>query len=128
MLFASKQNDDKSPSAVEKTRSADRYDCIARISINGFEGEALLRNISMAGFCLESRTYAAITVGEHYIMQIKPEPISNIQPFDLEIEVRWIKSTETKFSAGFLIVKSPADRSLERYISYVKTQSNKPGV
>ena len=78
---------------------------------------------------MESKTYAAITAGEHYNMQIKPEAASNLPPFDwkggerhLEVEVRWIQSTETGFNSGFLIVRHPPNRSLEQYIDYTKTR------
>jgi hypothetical protein len=100
-----------------------RYASIARVCINGFEGEAILKNISTGGFRMESRTYAAIGVGDHYTMQIKPETVSNLHPFELEVEVRWIQSTETRFNSGFLVLKPPADRSFERYVDYIKTRN-----
>ncbi|MDR3193049.1 MAG: hypothetical protein LBT87_08295, partial [Treponema sp.] len=57
----------KSKKRVEKAQGQSprptRYNCIVRVGINGFEGEALLKNISSGGFLMESRTYAAITVG-----------------------------------------------------------------
>jgi hypothetical protein len=92
---------------------------VARVAINGFEGAAILRNISIGGFCMESRTYAAITVGEIYKMNIQPESGSQVNSFDLEVEVRWVRSTETRFSAGLSIAKPPLDRSLARYIDYI---------
>jgi hypothetical protein len=97
-----------------------RYASIARVSINGFEGEAALRNVSNSGFRMESRTYAAITVGEHYTMWIKPESASGLTPFELEVEVRWVQSTESKFASGFLILNHPADGSVDRYVNYIK--------
>jgi hypothetical protein len=97
-----------------------RYSTIARVSINGFEGEAALRNINEGGFRLESKTYAAITPGERYIMWISPEKSAEISRFELEVEGRWIRSTEHSFNAGFLIVASPADRSMERYMNHIK--------
>jgi hypothetical protein len=97
-----------------------RYRTVARVRINGFEGEAVLRNINEGGFCMESRTYAAISPGEHYIMLICPEKSAEIPCFELEVEGRWIRSTEKTFSAGFLIVKSPVDHSMERYMNHLK--------
>jgi hypothetical protein len=120
MIFATKQKTN-TPVPDESPR-APRYSSVARVCINGFEGEAVLRNISTGGFRLESRTYAAITVGEHYVMQIKPETASKLPPFELEVEVRWIQSTETNFTSGFLIVRPPSGRSLENYIEYIKTR------
>jgi hypothetical protein len=98
-----------------------RYDCVARVGINGFEGEAALRNISEGGFLMESKTYAAIGVGERYTMRIKPEAESGIDPFELSVEVRWIRSAETKFSSGFLILDNPVGRSFQQYIEHIKT-------
>jgi hypothetical protein len=116
MLFA--KNKEKVEAAKLPRRP--RYRCVARVGINGFEGEAVLKNINLGGFLMESRTYAAIAVGEHYTMQIKPEDASRLKPFELEVEVRWIQSAETKFSAGFLVVKFPVDRSFEKYVDYIK--------
>jgi hypothetical protein len=121
MIFKDKQKIDK-PSPKENPRPP-RYTSIARVGINGFEGEAVLRNVSTGGFRMESRTYAAIGLGEHYVMQIKPEAVSDLRPFELEVEVRWIQSTETSFNAGFLVTKPPADRSFEKYIDYIKTRN-----
>jgi hypothetical protein len=122
MFFKNKQKNN-TPSS-EKSFRVPRYNCVAKIEINGFEGEAVLTNINQAGFCMESRTYAAMLLGEHYIMRIKPEPAAKIPPFDLEVEVRWVQSSENKFNSGFRIVKAPVDRSFEKYIDYIKTLSN----
>jgi hypothetical protein len=121
MIFTGKKKADK-PVLKENPRPP-RYASIARVGINGFEGEAVLRNISSGGFRMESKTYAAIRVGDHYTMQIRPEAASNLHPFELEVEVRWIQSTETKFCAGFLITSPPVDRSFEKYLDYIKTKN-----
>jgi hypothetical protein len=97
-----------------------RYDCVASVGINGFEGEAILSNMSSDGYCMESRTYAALAPREHHVMRIQPEESSNLRAFEVEVEVRWIKSTETRFKAGFLIIRRPSDRSFEKYLEYVK--------
>jgi hypothetical protein len=105
-----------------KPREA-RLACVAFVSINGFEGEAILSNINTSGYRMESRTYAALTPGEHHIIQIKPEASSNLQPFEMEVEVRWIKSAEIRFSAGFLIIRRPINRSFEKYLEYARSRS-----
>jgi hypothetical protein len=97
---------------------------VARIRINGFEGEAVLRNINSGGFRMESRTYAAITVGERYGMKIIPESASNISPFDLEIEARWVQNTEKSFSAGLRVASPSANKIFDKYVNYVKTHSS----
>jgi hypothetical protein len=121
MLFL--KNRETAQVAEEKVPRPPRYACVVRVGINGFEGEAVLRNISSGGFLMESRTYAAITVGDHYTIRIKPEAASGMALFELEVEVRWIQSTETRFSAGFLVMKHPADKSFDNYLDYVKTQN-----
>jgi hypothetical protein len=72
---------------------------------------------------MESRTYAAITVGEHYMMQIKPDPVSKLPPIDLEVEVRWIQSTEISFSCGLLIVNQLSVQAYVKYMDFIKNQS-----
>jgi hypothetical protein len=119
MLFKAKNEENPSRFSPNENPRPPRYTSVAHLGINEFEGEAVLRNISTGGFRMESKTYAAITVGEQYVIQIKPEAASGLRPFDLEVEVRWIKSTETSFSAGFRVIKSPSDRSYEKYIAYI---------
>ncbi|MDR2629342.1 MAG: PilZ domain-containing protein [Spirochaetaceae bacterium] len=122
MLFI-KKNQAEDQNLGNLALRAPRYNSVAHIMINGFDGKALLRNISQSGFRMESRTYAALTPGEYYTMRLLPEESSHIKPFEVTVEVRWIQSTETKFSAGFLISKLPADRSFEKYINYIKERS-----
>jgi hypothetical protein len=55
-------------------------------------------------------------------MQIIPEEISGTGSFELEVEVRWTRSTEFLFAAGFAIVKPPKDTALQRYVDYLKKQ------
>jgi hypothetical protein len=122
MLFGKKQVSESQPDSADNRR-APRYSSLAQVRINGFEGQALLRNINQGGFCMESRTYAAITLGDHYNMEIIPEPSLNIRPFKLDVEVRWVRSTEKSFNSGFLILTPPADRSLERYVAKIISQN-----
>jgi hypothetical protein len=100
-----------------------RYNCVAFVSVNGFEGEAILNNINTGGYRMESRTYASLVPGDHHTMRIRPDDNSGIKSFEVQVEVRWIKSTETRFSAGFLIIQRPADRSFEKYIDYIRPQA-----
>jgi hypothetical protein len=121
MLFAKKKKTTGEDQAQIPRTS--RYDCVVKVGINGFEGEAVLKNISRGGFLMESKTYAALTVEERYTMQIKPEAISGVRSFSLEVEVRWIQSSETKFKAGFLVVSPPVDGYFEKYLDYIKIRN-----
>jgi hypothetical protein len=127
MLFKKKKNEITKDSSKAPPPRAPRYSSIAHVRINGFDGKAALRNISTGGFCMESRTYAAIQIGECYRMWIQPEISANIKAFELEVEVRWVQSSETNFTAGFLIVSAPPNSPYEKYIDHVKTTLSAPG-
>jgi hypothetical protein len=121
MLFMkSKEKIEKAP---KQNYRPPRYSCIVRVGINGFEGEARLKNISSGGFLMESRTYVAITAGDRYTMQIRPEADSGLKLFELAVEVRWIQSSEVKFSVGFLVIQPPSNRSFEKYFDHVKNKN-----
>jgi hypothetical protein len=117
MFFKTKQK----RSFLNENPRDPRYTCIARVNINGFEGEAVLRNINHGGFCMESRTYAALMMNEYYLFRIKPEASAAMSAFELTVETRWVKSTETNFNAGFLISQYPSDGSFDRYVEYIKS-------
>jgi hypothetical protein len=102
---------------------APRYSTTANISINGFEGRAILRNVSNSGFCMVSRTYAALTPGMTYTIWLAPETDSNINPVELTVMARWIRSTESDFTVGFSVLKFPTDRSFEKYINYIRIRN-----
>jgi hypothetical protein len=122
MLFKSQTKTSQvSPEAAPRPP---RYTSLARISMNGFEGEAVLRNVSIGGFRMESKTYVTITVGDRYAIVIKPENASRLQAFEMEVEVRWVKSSETSFNCGFSITKPPDGRSLEKYIDYIRIKNS----
>jgi hypothetical protein len=101
---------------------APRYSCLARIEINSFDGQAVLKNVSVGGFRMESRTYAALEVEKRYQIWITPEADAGIPRFELEVEVRWILNSAAKFAAG-LLVTSLAARPMEKYIEYLKLHS-----
>jgi hypothetical protein len=118
MWFKTKKKVEKEP--LDSSPRAPRYNSVARVRINGFEGEAVLRNVSIGGFRMESRTYAAIQVGERYTIRIQPEHSPNAGAFELEVEVRWVQSSETSFSSGFLIVSVPVNAYYVKYIDSIK--------
>jgi hypothetical protein len=112
---------DGCPAGVEKRRAV-RYTSLAGIRINGFEGHAVLRDMSSGGFRMASKTFVAIMPKEQYTMQIIPEETSGVVPFEMEVEVRWTRSAEFLFAAGFAIIKPSKDTNLQRYVDYLKRQ------
>ncbi|GHV55438.1 hypothetical protein AGMMS49579_18310 [Spirochaetia bacterium] len=121
MLFWKKKKTPpvESFAGAEKRRAA-RYTTIAGIRINGMEGDAVVRDINKGGFRIASRTFVAINPQEQYAMQIIPDTASGVGPFELHVEVRWIRHTESLFAAGFVIVSPPMNESLQRYVNYLK--------
>ncbi|MDR1024617.1 MAG: PilZ domain-containing protein [Treponema sp.] len=98
---------------------APRYDNLALVSIDGYEGVAVLRNISQSGFRLESKTFVDMESGSVHTMQINPEASSGLKPFEIKVEVRWIQITQEKFSMGLMIIQGES-RVLHRYIEFLK--------
>lgn len=94
-----------------------RYESFAYISIHGFEGQALIRNVSSGGFCMASKTYVTISRGEHRQMRIVPEPEAHIPVIDLEVEVRWTRISAKIFAAGFQIQRGSP--SFNAYLTYL---------
>jgi hypothetical protein len=119
--FKSKKKDTASDNQAVVTR-APRYDTLALVSINGFEGVAVLRNVSQSGFRMESKTFVEMESGSVHTMQINPEPLSGLRSFEIKVEVRWIQSALEKFSAGFMILQGES-RTLQRYIEFLRDGS-----
>jgi hypothetical protein len=125
LLFKKKTKPDDDRSSSGPSPRQPRYDCIAIVKINGFEGQAVLRNISIGGFRMESRTFAAMELGEQYSMQIVPDAETGLNPFEVKVEVRWIKSDVTSFNVGFLIVNPASDRLITKYIDFLKQRGGR---
>ena len=105
---------------AEHKREA-RHESMAHIRIQGFDGYALIRNINNGGFCMASKTYVTINRSERHKMSIVPEAEAHVPGIELEVEVRWTRTTEKLFAAGFLITQS--NSALRAYITYLeKTQ------
>jgi hypothetical protein len=107
----------KTPSA--ENRKYPRYRSLASLSINGYEGRAILKDISTGGFSMQSRTFVSLTPGTEYAMRISSEN-QHIDPFELVGSVCWVRSDVSRFEAGFVIVKSPPGTTLGEYINYLK--------
>jgi hypothetical protein len=104
-----------------------RHESMAHIRIHGFDGYALLRNIHNGGFCIASKTYVSINRNEIHKMSIIPEAEAHIPGIELEVDVRWTRTSEAKFAAGFQIIQSNA--SLRAYLAYLEKmhKTDSPG-
>jgi hypothetical protein len=97
-----------------------RYNSAAHVCVDGFDGEAFLQNVSSSGFRMESSAYTAIDLGKRYTIYLSPETAANLKPFEVEVEVRWVRNAGSNFSAGFSISTHAANRVLKKYIAYVR--------
>jgi hypothetical protein len=123
MLFLkSKKTSAAEPSTSNIANREPRYGSIALVSVNGYEGMAVLRNVSQSGFRLESKTFVEMELGSIFTMKITPETSSGIKQFEVEVETRWILCTQEKFSAGFLVVQG-GNRSFQKYVDFHKSNS-----
>ncbi|MDR2020073.1 MAG: PilZ domain-containing protein [Treponema sp.] len=109
---------------VNKRRSARYYSlAAARIpSVSG--GEALLKDLSVTGGCIEYTMFADVQTGMQYKLEVVPEAASNVESFDLTIEVRWIHSEGYACSIGFAILASPKGKLFQRYVDYLAWRSS----
>ena len=69
--------------------------------------DALLKNLSSSGLCIESSNLMDVLPKERYSIDIVPEKESNIDQFSLEIETRWVKTKMKSSESGFVIVIPP---------------------
>ena len=96
-----------------------RYASLALVRINGFEGYAVLKNVSAGGFRMESKTFVDMEAGNACSIQITPEAEAGINPFDFEVRVQWVQSFAEKFAAGFHVVHGNT-RPLEEYVAFLQ--------
>jgi hypothetical protein len=118
LFFTKKKNYDLGTSKT--TSRPPRYTSLALVNINGYEGQAVLRNVSVGGFCMESKTFADMDVGAVYAIHIAPEKSADINGIELKVETRWIRSSPEKFAVGFQVVQGGGNHMFEKYVDYLK--------
>jgi hypothetical protein len=127
LFFKSKKDREKEAGdSAQPAARAPRYECISMVSINGYEGMAVLRNVSQTGFRMESKTFVEITVGGEYVMRLSPEAAAGMDHFDVKVEVRWAQSLPDKFAVGFLITQT-GNRAFQKYVEFLKAHAQKSG-
>jgi hypothetical protein len=126
MFLKKKQKELGDQLAVFREREAPRYVTNGSILIAGYEGEGLLKNISVTGCCLESVTYIAIVPDKVYQVTIVPAANIKLTPFTLNMIVTWTKSSEMSFETGFSIENDQKNTQMERYVELLQMQGVKP--
>lgn len=106
-------------------RKNDRYPSIARVRLpEVFEGEAVLKDISITGCCIECTVYAGVEPGAEHRIEVLPEAVSHIGKFDLLVEVRWIRPVGYSCDIGFSVLESPKGKLFQRYVDYLNWRSS----
>jgi hypothetical protein len=104
-----------------------RYRTLARARVLGIEGiaggEALLKDLSITGCCVESTSYPEIKLDTRYKIEVMPEAASNIGDFELLTESKWLHTGSYSCEIGFAILESPKGRSFQRYVDYLSWRS-----
>jgi hypothetical protein len=103
----------------EKRKSA-RYPALARALITDiFDGEALLKDLSITGCCVEYTMFVEVRPDTQYTLKVIPDSLAQITPFELQVESRWVRSGGYSCEIGFAIVVSPKGRDFQRYVDYL---------
>ncbi len=106
-------------------RKHPRFPAHARVRIPKlFNGEVLLKDISITGCGIASAVPLNIKQGDRFSMEIICEPASRIGNFDLQVEAMWIRKKDNTCEAGFSIVASPTGKQFEHYVDYLSFRSN----
>jgi hypothetical protein len=93
---------------------------MAHAQISGIlEGKCFLRNISITGCCVECTGGAEIQPNARYELKIKPEGVSHVGSFQLEVECKWVRSDNYVAELGFAITGSPKGKKFQRYVDYL---------
>ena len=127
MLFRKKKKDVLSDQqAVYRKRGAPRYLLNAGITVEGFEGEGSVKNISISGCCMESSTYVAIKPDEVYKIIINPDSGENMKPFSYKVRATWTKSSEALFQAGFTLENPQDNAQMKQYVEILNSNGSEP--
>ena len=101
-------------------RDNERYTSHARVRMPGIlEGDALLRDFSISGCCIESTIRIDVTLHKTYTLEIIPEKASDVKKFAISAEVRWIRTVDYTFYVGFFIAVSPKGKLFQHFVDYI---------
>jgi hypothetical protein len=101
-----------------------RYPSIAHARIPEiFQGEGLLKDLSVTGCCIEYTVYTDVKCNTPYTIEIIPEKAAKIGKFELTAECRWIHAGGYSCDIGFAITASPKGKLFQRYVDYLTWRS-----
>ncbi|MDR2079155.1 MAG: PilZ domain-containing protein [Treponema sp.] len=105
-------------------RKSIRYPTLARALVpEVFDGEALLKDLSITGCCVEYTMCVDVKLNVQYKLQVIPDSAAKIAPFELQVESRWVRTGGYSCEIGFAITVSPKGRDFQRYVDYLAWRS-----
>ena len=96
------------------------FELDAGVTIEGFDGEGQLGNISVSGCSLKSVTYINITPNEIYTLKIIPGREDKMMPFSARMKLNWTKCSEAVFQAGFSLLEGESNTMLVNYTEVLR--------
>ena len=131
MFFKKKKEEVADQHALYQQRGSPRwgsaqFELNAGITIDGYDGEGQLGNVSITGCNMKSVTYVNMTPGETYQATIIPGEEDKITPLRLRFKLSWTKSSETIFYAGFALEKGEDDTQLKNYVESLRSRGVMP--
>ncbi|MDR2900345.1 MAG: PilZ domain-containing protein [Treponema sp.] len=110
---------------INDKRKHPRYPAQARVRIpEVFDGEALLKDISITGCGIESTMLIDVKSGDQFNMEIICESASKIGNFEIQVEAKWVRMRDCACEVGFAITASPVGKQFQRYVDYLAFRSN----
>ena len=105
---------------MEEKRRNQRYTTIARVVIEELGNEeGLLKDLSITGCRIELSDYKEVKQHTQYKLKIIPEATSEVEPFLLSVESRWIGTEVDYYEFGFSINEPPKGKQFKRYVDYL---------
>ncbi|MDR0402812.1 MAG: hypothetical protein LBH35_04395 [Treponema sp.] len=104
-------------------RKYPRYESGGQVCIAGvLDTKAILKNLSVRGLCVESSEFLDIVPHSKYIADVFPETESNIKPFTVDIESKWIWTRKDHSESGFIVTipsGAPAEKPFNDYLNFL---------
>ncbi|GHV74194.1 hypothetical protein AGMMS49940_14960 [Spirochaetia bacterium] len=97
-----------------------RFPTLARAHVPAvFDGEALLKDLSITGCCVEYTMFVDVKPNTPYALKVIPDSAAKIAPFEIQVESRWVRSGGYSCEIGFAITVSPKGKDFQRYVDYL---------
>ncbi|MDR0784333.1 MAG: PilZ domain-containing protein [Treponema sp.] len=110
---------------MSEKRRGIRYRTIAHARVHGlFNGDALLKDISVTGCRIETTVFIEARPGTAYTLEVIPESAAKIASFELQVETRWTNAAADSYEVGFLVKASPEGKQFQRYVDYLAWRSS----